>query len=70
VVEAVRMGQFSVFAVNNIDEAIELLTGMDAGVSNENGEYPSNTMNGKVMSRLTQLTKLKQELGNGEKDES
>jgi predicted ATP-dependent protease len=55
VVEAVKAGKFHVWAVNNIDEGIELLTGVAAGVPNENGRYTEGSINGRVDQRLRDL---------------
>ena len=60
VVTAVSEGRFSVFAVRHIDEAIALLTGMEAGERDENGRYPQDTINGKVEARLIRYAKLRQ----------
>jgi len=40
VVEAARQGQFHIYAVATVDEAIEVLTGVSAGVIDAQGEYP------------------------------
>ena len=55
VVEAVRAGQFHIYPVSTIDEGIEILTGVEAGRQNELGEYPSNTVNYAVQTRLKDL---------------
>jgi predicted ATP-dependent protease len=54
VVEAVREGAFHIYAVQSIEEGIELLTGMPAGVK-ENGAYPPNTINHRVEQRLKEF---------------
>lgn len=60
VVDAVRSGLFSVYPVTHVDEGIEILTGIPAGVPDENGAYPENTVNGMAMSRLRDMAdKLK-----------
>jgi lon-related putative ATP-dependent protease len=51
VVDAVRQGKFHIYAVSTIDEGIEILTGMAAGVKT-NGSYPENTVNHLVEERL------------------
>ena len=51
VVEAVRGGQFHVWAVSSVDEALELLTGRPAGVRGEDG-YPEGTVHRLVEDRL------------------
>lgn len=55
VVEAVKAGQFHVWAVSNIDEGIELLTGVAAGTPNEYGRYIEGSVNGRVDQRLRDL---------------
>jgi len=48
VAAAMEQGKFSVTAVNTVDEAIELLTGMAAGERDEEGNYPADSINGRV----------------------
>jgi lon-related putative ATP-dependent protease len=52
VVEAVEAGRFSVFAVSTIQEGIELLTGLPAGVRGTDGHFPADSVFGKVEARL------------------
>jgi lon-related putative ATP-dependent protease len=52
VVEAVQRGQFHVWGVSTIDEGIELLTGMPAGVRDAEGRLPVDSIYGKVAFRL------------------
>lgn len=44
VVEAVAAGSFHVWAVQRVEEGIELLTGIPAGVPDESGAYPGGTV--------------------------
>ncbi|KUG02845.1 atp-dependent protease la type ii [hydrocarbon metagenome] len=44
VVEAVRNKLFSIWAVSHIDEGLEILTGMQAGVKDERGVFPEGTV--------------------------
>lgn len=53
--EAAREGRFHVLAVATIDEAIGLLTGLEAGVPGTNGAYPRTSLNGRVEARLLRL---------------
>jgi lon-related putative ATP-dependent protease len=55
VVEAVRDGKFHIYPVSTIDEGIELLTGVQAGAQDEAGNYPKDTVNFAVQSRLKEL---------------
>jgi len=52
VVEAVQAGTFHIYPVTTIEEGIELLTGMPAGMPDDDGAYPSETVFGQVTARL------------------
>ncbi len=52
VIDAVRAGQFHVWAVRTIDEGIELLTGRPAGQRDLDGQYPEGTVHRLVEDRL------------------
>ena len=55
VVDAVDSGQFAVWAVSTIDEALELLTGSEAGGRAADGAYPAASVNGRVEAGLAAL---------------
>jgi predicted ATP-dependent protease len=48
VVEAARAGQFHVYAIASVDEAIEILTGRTAGTRAPDGRFPPDTINDAV----------------------
>jgi lon-related putative ATP-dependent protease len=52
VVDAIRDNKFRVFSVETVDEALELLTGIQAGSKGKDGEYPADSLNGRVLARL------------------
>ncbi len=52
VIQAVKDGQFHIYAVKTIDDGIELLTGVPAGKKNKNGEYTVGTVNYLVNEKL------------------
>ena len=54
VVEACKSGMFHIYPVSTIDEGIEILTGLPAGERDKNGNYPENSINGKVQRKLRQ----------------
>jgi lon-related putative ATP-dependent protease len=62
VVKAVKEKKFHIYAVSTIDEGIELLTGVPAGVSDAKGNYPDETVSGRVMKRLAELAQLYQDV--------
>ncbi|MBQ7734225.1 MAG: Lon protease family protein, partial [Synergistaceae bacterium] len=55
VINAVRENKFAVWSVKNIDEGIELLTGVRAGRQKKNGSYSENTVHGMVRARLRKM---------------
>jgi len=55
VVEAAEAGRFRVYAVRTADEALELLTGMPAGAPDADGQYPPDSVNGRVAAALAEL---------------
>src|SRR5512136_2037670 len=55
VVKAVAEGKFHIWPVKTIDEGIELLTGVPAGVADEKGNYPENTVSYCVDKKLLTL---------------
>jgi predicted ATP-dependent protease len=60
VIDAVEAGKFHIHAVKTIDQGIEILTGMIAGIPDENGTYPEDSLNGKVQQRLKEFADKRQ----------
>ena len=52
VVEAVKNGQFAIYAVDTIDEGIEILTGVKAGERGQGGRFAAGTVNRLVEDKL------------------
>jgi lon-related putative ATP-dependent protease len=52
VLDAVTEGQFHIYAVETIDQCLELLTGLEAGQKNEKGEFPDGTINQRIAAGL------------------
>jgi len=72
VVQAVKELKFHIYPVKTIDQGIEILTGMEAGESLENGRFKEETVNDRVDKKLRDLgAKIKEfeggEEGNGGK---
>ena len=61
VVEAVRQGHFNIWAVGNIDEAMELLTGVAAGEPDAKGELPPDSINFLIALQLAELAQMRQD---------
>jgi predicted ATP-dependent protease len=65
VIEAIAAGRFHVHAVSTVEEGVELLTGIPAGVSDENGHYPEGTLFRAVEVRLKRFHQAMAELSRG-----
>jgi predicted ATP-dependent protease len=59
VVAAAAAGQFHVYAVDHVDQAIGLLTGIPAGVAQSNGQYPEGSVNHRIAMRVAELCALR-----------
>lgn len=57
IIEAVMLKKFTIWAVNTVDEGIELLTGITAGERRDDGTFPPNTVNEKVSRQLADFEK-------------
>jgi lon-related putative ATP-dependent protease len=60
VVAATENGQFSIYAMDHIEPAMELLTGLEAGVPDADGIFPEHTINHRVQLQLAEWTALRQ----------
>ncbi len=69
VVEAVEQQQFSIYPITTIDEGIALLTGATAGERDSAGDYPADSINGRVDRRLDAMAHAAHEWGKGESEE-
>ncbi len=61
VVEAIEDGDFHVYAVATVEEAVELLTGMPMGEPDEEGEFPEETVGAAVQERLKEMARRQKE---------
>lgn len=55
VVQAARDGRFHIYAVETIDQGMEILTGLLAGEPDENGRYPEGSLNHRVEALLAEM---------------
>ncbi len=61
VIEAVKKGQFHIWTVEHLYEAIELMTGKTAGVKGKKGKFPKDSVNYLLMKNLEKFHKKMQE---------
>jgi lon-related putative ATP-dependent protease len=69
VIEAVEAGKFQVYAVENVDQALSLLTGLPAGERDENGEFPDGSLNQRICERLVELAEQRRSFSKGPENE-
>jgi lon-related putative ATP-dependent protease len=74
VIDAVEEGKYHIYKVSTVEEGIEILTGVDAGHRDEQGNYPEGTVFGEVQKKLKeyleQSFKLKQEFEEKEEEKA
>lgn len=70
VVDAVKQHKFKVYAVETVEEVLELITGKVAGKRDSCGNFPNDSINGLVQKRLNELNKLQQEFAAKSKGEN
>ena len=58
VIEAVKNGRFTVYGINTVDEAVEIMAGLDPGERGPDGTYPERTLYGNVSKRLTEMARV------------
>jgi lon-related putative ATP-dependent protease len=58
VINAVADGKFTIYAVDDIDQALEILMAMDAGTINRNGRYPKKSIHGLALDKLSRFADM------------
>ncbi len=61
--QAVREGKFHIWAVETVDQGIEILTGVPAGERGENGRWPEESVNGRIDRRLCEMAETAWKFG-------
>lgn len=69
VVDAVGKGLFSIYAIDRVEEGIEILTGQSAGEIMDDGTYAEGTINYLVEKRLTEIAEAMEKKKNKENNE-
>lgn len=65
VVREVRKGQFFIYAVSKVEEALALLTGLEAGERNKEGHFPEQSVNARVEQQLLEFSQIRQKFARG-----
>lgn len=61
VIDAVKNKEFHIYAIDSVDDGIELLMGEKAGAVSEKGTYPRGSVHYKVMKKLKKYYEFNQE---------
>ncbi|MFH2114079.1 MAG: Lon-insertion domain-containing protein, partial [Spirochaetota bacterium] len=61
VLEAIKAGKFSIYAVSTIDEGIQVLTSLAPGVMGKDGSFPAGSFNAGVASELRRMAETVKE---------
>jgi len=69
VVAAAAEGSFRIFAVETIDQGIEILTGVAAGAADQEGNFPPDSVNGKVQKQLADFAEKARAFTAGKDDD-
>ncbi|WP_111497822.1 MULTISPECIES: Lon protease family protein [Marinobacter] len=67
ILDAVRRGEFAIYAVSSAEEAIGLLLGMPAGKANAKGRYPARSVFGVIQKRLDDMREHERQESGGDK---
>jgi predicted ATP-dependent protease len=65
VVQAVKQGKFHIYPVRTIDQGIEMLTGIKAGVRGKDGTFEEGTIYQRVDKRLAAMAEKLKEIQEG-----
>ena len=68
VVDKAATGEFRVYAVETVDQALELLMEMPAGERDEAGKFPENSINGRVEQCLAEWGEIQKKLSQPNQD--
>ncbi len=58
VAQAVAKGEFHIYSVADVDSALELFSGLSAGVPDAKGAYPPETIYGRVAAQIAEFDRL------------
>jgi lon-related putative ATP-dependent protease len=69
IIEAVKQGKFTIYAIEKVDEGIEIMTGIPVGELREDDTYPEGTVNFLVVKRLTEIAESMEKKKEKEKED-
>jgi len=69
-VDAVERGMFSVFAAETIEDAVTIMTGVQAGQRDENDDFPPGSLFDRVDQRLLKFAEAQVAFGKEDRGET
>jgi lon-related putative ATP-dependent protease len=63
VIEAVAAGKYHIYAISNLDQGLEIMTGVKAGKADKKGNFPPNTVNRRIVRKIAELARKAREYG-------
>ncbi len=67
VVDAIRNGEFHIYSAETVEDGIEVLTGVEAGTPDTEGNYPPDSVNGLTAARLQRFAELSRDFASSSK---
>jgi hypothetical protein len=61
---------FNIYPIETIEQGIEVLTGIPAGEMDEEGSYPEDSINHRVIARLEEMAETQREFSNPPEEEN
>ena len=58
VLKAVEAGEFHIYCVRHVDEAIHLLLDREPGTADAEGNFPEGSVNGEIIKRLEAIARM------------
>ncbi|MDT8403744.1 ATP-binding protein [Sulfuriflexus sp.] len=60
IIDAVSVGEFHIYPVTNIDQAIGIMTGIEAGTADSSGKYTDGSINFRVENKLLRMSETRE----------
>lgn len=64
IIDAVKKGDFHIYAISTIEEGIEILTGVPAGRKDNTGNFPAGSINYLAYEKLKKYADISKKMGN------
>lgn len=69
VLKAVEEGHFHIYAVDHVDSAAEILSGLEVGQADASGSYPQESLNARIQARLENWSQVRRRFANSAQSE-